>query len=78
MTDYLNVGDVVSLRSGGPSMTVVSSDAGCKVVDVAWFADGEMRHSQVPARSLSLERRAPIVTAVGKSTSAIAAVLESH
>lgn len=56
------VGDVVQLKSGGPSMTVESSG---KRVKCLWFTNGERRSESFPAATLQIHqatKKAPAPT----------------
>lgn len=44
------VGDIVTLRSGGPDMTVVYIEP--EVIHFAWFVDGELKTSNLPSGAL--------------------------
>ncbi|MGH2341101.1 YodC family protein [Segnochrobactraceae bacterium EtOH-i3] len=44
------VGDIVTLRSGGPDMTVVYIEP--EVIHFAWFVDGELKTSNLPGGAL--------------------------
>ncbi len=46
----LKTGDVVKLKSGGPSMTV--SAATEETIECAWFVDGTIQHSSFTPGSL--------------------------
>lgn len=45
MTDELNVGDVVTLRSGGPKMTIERVNADEQQAWCIWFDEGKPQHA---------------------------------
>lgn len=53
IVNQLNVGDAVTLRSGGPMMTIVRPDGGSWAC--AWDNEGKIEHSSFPAACLRFE-----------------------
>jgi uncharacterized protein YodC (DUF2158 family) len=52
MPDDINTGDVVRLKSGGPSMTVSESEAGSSV-KCAWFVGKEIHFASFGRAALA-------------------------
>jgi uncharacterized protein YodC (DUF2158 family) len=50
MSDDLKVGDVVTLRTGGHQMTIVSTNFfyRCDSVECAWSKDGDIEYQVIP------------------------------
>ena len=48
----VKVGDVVQLKSGGPRMTVVSTESNPAGVLCAWFDEAETKSSRFPPEAL--------------------------
>jgi uncharacterized protein YodC (DUF2158 family) len=54
--NQFNLGDVVKLKSGGPWMTVSSSDSGWIIC--VWYEDGEIRKTpNLPSEALKKYER---------------------
>lgn len=54
----LKIGDVVSLKSGGPNMVIegVSNGLPGKICSCVWIYDGLIRSREFPALCLTLEK----------------------
>ena len=63
MADSFKPGDVVSLKSGGPKMTVVElgQQNSKLVVRCDWFAGTEVKHGTFPPDSLQIVPEGPII-----------------
>lgn len=48
----LKIGMVVRLRSGGPRMTVVSTDVEGKVTECYWFIDDALQYDRFPTETV--------------------------
>lgn len=51
----LNPGDVVRLKSGSPSMTVERTSG--RLVECAWFVDGQLRTGTFDADALTIDEK---------------------
>ena len=52
MQNNLKLGDVVTLNSGGPRMTVYGIRE--NLADVCWFCDAELKYGTIPFASLKV------------------------
>lgn len=50
-----NPGEIVRLRSGSPSMTVERSSG--RLVECAWFVDGQLRTGTFDADALTIDEK---------------------
>lgn len=50
-----NPGEIVRLRSGSPSMTVERSSG--RLVECAWFVDGQLRTGSFDADALTIDEK---------------------
>jgi uncharacterized protein YodC (DUF2158 family) len=55
MMKNFNPGEIVRLRSGSPSMTVERSSG--RLVECAWFVDGQLRTGTFDADALTIDEK---------------------
>jgi hypothetical protein len=46
------IGEIVHLNSGSPDLKVISFCEACKIVEVEWQANGELKRSRFPLACL--------------------------
>jgi uncharacterized protein YodC (DUF2158 family) len=55
MMKNFNPGEIVRLRSGSPSMTVERTSG--RLVECAWFVDGQLRTGTFDADALTIDEK---------------------